>query len=64
MVLCQAVKERTRGCRLIPNITLFSGEIHLLSHNQQRDGQLPKITKGPNMEKLKVNLISNFFFVA
>lgn len=36
-------------------LTIFSGEIHLLSHNQMRDGQLPKITKGPNMEKLKVS---------
>lgn len=32
-----------------------SGEIHLLSHNETRDGQLPKISKGPNMEKLKVS---------
>lgn len=42
----------------------------MLSHNQTRDGQLPKIAKGPNMEKLKVmmphlnllNLFNLFYF--
>ncbi|XP_070491342.1 DDB1- and CUL4-associated factor 11 [Chironomus tepperi] len=36
-----------------------SGEIHLLSHNETRDGQLPKISKGPNMEKLKATEMYN-----
>ena len=37
----------------------FSGEIHLLSHNETREGALPKIGRLPNLELLKVNCCIN-----
>jgi WD repeat-containing protein 23 len=44
---------------LILRQLIDSGEINILSHHETRDGQLPKISKGPDMKKLRETELYN-----